>query len=205
MYIPIPDLINKFGMKATGVIHIGAHYGEEYPAYNQHGILPIIMIEPCKPAFDILMDLFQDNDNITLFKYACGAARAKMEMNIETANQGQSNSLLKPKLHLQQFPSIEFKSKEMVDVIPLDDLPFVREHYNFLNMDCQGYELEILKGAQETLKHIHYIYTEINTDEVYEGCAKVDQLDAFLSDFVRVETKMADINWGDAFYVRKGI
>jgi hypothetical protein len=70
-------------------------------------------------------------------------------------------------------------------------------------MDVQGFELEVLKGATETLKGIDYVYCEINRDEVYEGCAKIWELDAFLKDFTRVETSWAGGSWGDAIYIKK--
>ena len=46
-------------------------------------------------------------------------------------------------------------------------------------MDVQGYELEVLKGATETLKHVDYVYCEVNRDEVYEGNAYVEEIDEF--------------------------
>ena len=37
-----------------------------------------------------------------------------------------------------------------------------------INMDVQGYELEVLKGATKTLEQVDYVYCEVNRDEVYE-------------------------------------
>jgi hypothetical protein len=47
--------------------------------------------------------------------------------------------------------------------------------------------------------------TEVNNDEVYKNCVKVDELDKFLSDygFERVETTWDGGTWGDAFYIKK--
>jgi hypothetical protein len=74
-----------------------------------------------------------------------------------------------------------------------------------LNMDVQGYELEVLKGSENTLNHIDIIYTEINTEDVYKGCVHVDQLDEFLDlhEFERVFTQMACKSWGDALYIKR--
>jgi hypothetical protein len=74
-----------------------------------------------------------------------------------------------------------------------------------LKMDVQGYELEVLKGGAETMKHIDYVYCEINRDELYEGNAFVEDLDVFLADYnmERVETDWAGTLWGDALYIRK--
>ena len=114
-----------------------------------------------------------------------------------------SNSLLKPEKHLQQYPSIQFTKKELVQVSKLDDLMFDKGKYNFLYMDIQGYELEALKGATDTLKNIDYIYSEVNRDDLYEQCAKVEAIDAYLSNYERVYTNWIGVTWGDALYIRK--
>jgi hypothetical protein len=72
-------------------------------------------------------------------------------------------------------------------------------------MDIQGAELLALQGAVETLQSIDAINTEINYEELYEGCALVHQLDDFLAHqgFTRVATVTPyHPSWGDAFYVR---
>ena len=47
--------------------------------------------------------------------------------------------------------------------------------------------------------------TEVNRDEVYKNCARVEQLDEFLLTygFERVETTWDGETWGDAFYIKK--
>jgi hypothetical protein len=68
-------------------------------------------------------------------------------------------------------------------MVRLDDILEDKQNYNFLTIDVQGYELEVLKGSRETLKNINYILTEVNRDELYENCARVEQLDEFLGRF----------------------
>ena len=45
----------------------------------------------------------------------------------------------------------------------------------------KGYELEVLKGAKETLNHIDYVHCEVNKSEIYEGNAFIEQIDDHLS------------------------
>jgi FkbM family methyltransferase len=94
---------------------------------------------------------------------------------------------------------------EEVVVKPLDVLGFDSALYNTLVMDVQGFEDRVLKGATQTLNQIDYIYTEVNRDEVYENCARVEQLDEYLTDFTRVETNWGGGTWGDAWYIRKSL
>jgi hypothetical protein len=41
----------------------------------------------------------------------------------------------------------------------------------FLNFDIQGAELKALKGMEEYLSNVDYLYTEIISDYVYKNCA----------------------------------
>ena len=54
-------------------------------------------------------------------------------MYVESANQGQSSSILRPNLHLKQYPHITFDEKETVEMVRLDDLlPLLNlEKYDF--------------------------------------------------------------------------
>ena len=119
---------------------------------------------------------------------------------------GQSSSLLKPSLHTKQYPHIVFNGNETVQVTTLDN--FMKDKnlndFNLINIDVQGYELEVFKGSMETLNNIDYIIAEVNRDELYENCARVDELDSFLRDFgfERKETSWAGQTWGDAFYIK---
>jgi len=201
MLLDLTRMVQHLRLNIKGVIHAGAHHGQEYGDYVKNNIRNIIFIEPCKEAFDVLNGKYKGK--ATLFNCAIGSKDHYAVMNVEKANTGMSNSLLQPKKHLEQYPDIQFISKERVKVRQLDNLYFKRANYNFLMMDIQGYELEALKGAQKTLQFIDYIYTEVNNDEVYKGCARVEQLDAFLSDFERVYTDWGGITWGDAIYIRR--
>jgi hypothetical protein len=74
-----------------------------------------------------------------------------------------------------------------------------------INIDVQGYELEVFKGAEKTLEHIDYIISEINRDDVYKNCAKINELQFFLSrfGFKLVEENWLGGIWGDGFFIKQ--
>lgn len=202
MLIDFSETIKKHELNIRGVIHVGAHYGEEHPVYQANGVSNVIYVEPCTPAFSVLKDKFYRDRSVLLFNCALGDNPGWAEMHIETRNNGQSNSLLAPKKHLAHYSDIVFEDKERVEVRTLDSLPFDRNDYNCINMDVQGFEKFVLRGGLETLKHIDVVYTEVNTDYLYEGNTLMGELDSILKDFERVETKLTTHAWGDAVYVR---
>lgn len=190
-------------MNIKGIIHIGGHFGEELAEYVRTGIQNIVVFEPLESNFNVLFENVNNlNANIIGHQVALGPEEKEIEMFV-SSNEGLSSSVLKPKVHLTQYKDITFNQIEKVEMKTLDSYNYV--DYNFINMDVQGYELEVLKGGSETLKHIDYVYCEVNRDEVYENNAYVEEIDEFLSSYnmERVETNWEGGTWGDALYIRK--
>lgn len=230
MMLPFGEILKKYNIEPKGIIHVGAHWAEEHDDYLSYGINYFAYIEPCKDAFielkkriigESVLPTIKNNieqyhmgslspicDKIksySIFNCACGSSETEMAMYVSHDNQGQSNSLLEPHLHLEQHKEVIFNDSENVKVTLLDKIIEAKPLFNILAMDVQGYEGEVLKGATQTLQHIDVIYTEVNNGDTYRGCMLVDEMDEFLFDYQRVETYFPSPNWtwGDAVYIRK--
>lgn len=181
----------KFPIK--GVIHVGGHVGEEIPSYRKF-TSNIHIFEPQKECFDSI-----PND-VKKYNVALGDKEGIAKMHI--ANNKQSSSLLKPKTHLTEHPWVVFTGTMEVPVKTLDS--FNIQDCNFLNMDVQGYELNVLKGAENTLKFVDMVYSEVNIAELYEGNPLLDEMDEWLKErgFTRVWHVITEHKWGDALYAR---
>lgn len=194
----------EYKMKVTGVIHVGAHHGEEVPIYLNNGITKIALFEPVSENFRIIQEHVSNyNADIVGYQVALGSENKEVDIHL-ASNNYESSSILKPKKHLELYPDITFDSTERVEVRRLDD--YQLDGYNLMNIDVQGYELEVMKGSEETLKQIDYIYCEVNKAEIYENNAYIDEIDNFLSQhsFERVEFKWwEDHDWGDALYIKR--
>lgn len=210
MLLDIQQLANKYFSNLKGVLHVGAHFGQEINEYRKLGCKNMLFFEP-QPA--VLPKLLANvapkhEENIWVYPFALGNFDGSIEMNVETANGGMSSSLLNANLHSAQYPHIVFHSKVTVDIRKLstivhDDCIDMTK-YNLMNVDVQGYEMEVFKGAESLLHHIDYIITEVNTEELYYGCPMLYEIDSYLisKGFLRREMSMDGGNWGDALYVR---
>lgn len=205
MLLSLEKLKKQYNLEIKGVIHIGAHFGQEFEIYEKLTIDNLIFFEPMPKAFEILTQKI--GNKAILANTALGNIIGDMEMFTETSNQGMSNSLLEPDYHLNQHPGIQFTGKQKVPVTKLDVFMENQDKskYNCIVIDVQGYELEVFKGSSNYLNDIDYIMTEVNREELYKGCARVEDLDSFLSGykFKRVETTWDGISWGDAFYIKE--
>jgi len=202
MLFNLYELLNKYEVNPKGVIQIGAHYGQENKVYEKLNIKHRVFFEPIRSNFDILKKVVGESHQ--LFNFALGNVESKMEMYVETINQGQSCSILKPSKHLIQHPHIKFNLKEEVEVKRLDDVDINVGNFNMIIIDVQGYELEVFKGAKKTLESIDFIVSEINRDEVYENCTKIDELIDFLSQY---GFELKEYHWlggtyGDGLFIK---
>lgn len=203
MLLNLENLKEKYNLNIKGVLHIGAHVGQEFNTYKKLGIENVMFFEPIESTFNRLKN--NVGNNAILINSALGNIEGEVEMFTETINEGQSSSVLQPDYHLVQHPNIQFNGREKVKITKLDNFINTKNNYNFINVDVQGYELEVFRGGSEFLNSIDYIMTEVNRAELYKGCAKIEELDEFLNSygFERVETTWDGGTWGDAFYVKR--
>lgn len=216
MLLDFSTLYNKYNLKISGIIHIGAHTGEEHFTYIQYGIPAVIYFEPVPWCYSILHNnvhqlnnQYKSNIETYIERYALGNSNQSIDMYISKHKTcieafAASSSILAPQKHLELHPDVEFNNTIEVEMKKLDDYNGKLTNYNFINIDVQGYELEVFKGAEKTLHNIDYIMSEVNIDDVYENCAKIEDLDKYLEQykFRRVETCMGGGLWGDAFYIK---
>lgn len=194
MYLSFDEIVSALNLKINGVIHVGGHVGEEIPTYQKY-TKNIHIFEPQKDCYDQITE--------SVKKYNVALGENEEEMSLYLADNKQSSSLLKPKKHLTEHPTVLFVDETKVQVKKLDSYNII--DCNFLNMDVQGYELNVLRGGINTIKYVDAIYTEVNTDELYENNSMITDMDKWLDEqgFKRIWDYITPNKWGDALYVRK--
>lgn len=207
MLIKFKDLCKSHGFLPKGIIHVGAHELEEQTDYTNEGVNRIIWIEGNPEIVDSNKFKVDGKNQVLLQGLIWDKDNEDMEFNI--TNNIQSSSVLKMGKHLIYHPHVQvqktIKLKSTTLTTLLESIGFNPEEYNFMNLDIQGVELHALKGFDKYISRIDYIYTEVNTGEVYLDNDKIEHLDSYLSGlgFFRANTSLTDFEWGDAFYIRK--
>jgi FkbM family methyltransferase len=216
MLITIAELKARFNIAIKGVLHIGAHNCEEFTDYISYGVslsniywieaLPKL-VEKNKsnnPLLNIYQALIYDEDD------------KEIEFNITNCdgdvNNLQSSSILEFGSHKTSHPQVKVVEKVKMKTSRIDSVinkyAIAMENVNFINLDIQGVELRALKSMGNYLNNIDYIYTEVNTEEVYKNCDQMTELSEYL---VKHNFRLADariykeFGWGDAFYIKNGI
>ena len=203
MLISLHELFKKYNIKFKGILHVGAHECEEINDYCIY-IQPnnILWVEALEDKVKLCKSRYPN----TFIENAVVSDKVEI-VKFNRSNNGQSSSILELGLHKHFHPQVWYTNSYEVETKMLKDIIYKYNiEYNFLNLDIQGAELKALKGMEEYLPKVDYIYTEVNSDYVYENCCIVTELDSYLEKFglFRVETQWCEnYRWGDAFYVRK--
>lgn len=206
MLIELSYLYDKYQINATGVIHIGASTGQEAESYHKHG-LKVIWIEAIRPVYkQLCRNVTKYTGTICINACVSDKDGQIVDFNISN-NEGQSSSLFEFGTHTEAHPGIVFTEKTRLQTARVDtilkDRKIESHEYDFINLDIQGAELMALKGMD--LTHVRYVYIEVNEKELYKGIPLLPEIDEYLAkhELHRVETKMTNWGWGDAFYIRK--
>jgi FkbM family methyltransferase len=175
--------INYFLSEAKGIIHIGAHTGEERETYDAAG-LPVVWIEALASSFLELVHNLEAYPNQLAFNYlVTDTDDAEYLLGI-AENDGISSSIFPLKDHKLIWPHIDYigykpmKSKTLKTIVETEAIDL--SNYDTLILDVQGAELKVLEGAKDLLRNFRFIRVEAADFEIYEGCCLDHQLDALL-------------------------
>lgn len=166
------------------IIEIGAYRGDDTCNFVKFINGKIIAVEPDPRNIPHLKELQKNNKNLTIYENAIFDKNDEImefylsELDVNSDQATFSNSLLKPKLHIQKHPRILFKHKCMVKTITLDTI-YENNKLNIIDFiwaDVQGAEKFLINGGINTLKHTKYFYTEYCVSELYENSTKLQTI-----------------------------
>jgi len=207
--INLSEELPKFNILAKGVIHVGGHQGQEYDEYKTSGFVKQIWIEGNPSFSDQMIQKFGSDKDVLIFNELIFDEEKEVKFGL--ANNGASSSILPLKEHIKYYPNIRYdgyltKKCKRLDVL-INENEININDYNGLVMDVQGVELHVLKSFEQYIKQMDFIQSEVNIEELYEGCCLIEDFDKYLLSFgfKRVVTKLWDdgaVGWGDALYIK---
>jgi hypothetical protein len=113
---------------------------------------------------------------------ALGASSGSIEMNV-SENSVSSSPLEMLGAHLKAAPDSRYIRKQSVPLRRLDEeaTPYLKESSSsLLKIDAQGFDLEVLKGAEALLPRLTAVQTEVPFLPMYAGEPSLPQMISFL-------------------------
>ncbi len=145
-------ILNKFIKKNDNVIDVGANIGRY--TFKISSIIgkkgTVFAFEPVSRIYLILISLIflKDSKNILPLNLAL-SNRSSFLFVAPLKTVSKKNDFFK--FDTYTGSKIIKKNNPNSYAIKLDDLPFSRK-ISFIKMDCEGYELEVLRGATKLIK-----------------------------------------------------
>ncbi|MBV9834186.1 MAG: FkbM family methyltransferase [Alphaproteobacteria bacterium] len=162
--------------KIDCVIDVGANVGQ-YRDFLRDRVLyegPIVSFEPVGRHIEILRNRAKGDRDWHVEGYALGSKSGAMPINVMASDQ--FSSFLEPDhSRVSDFGTLNVPcSTELVAVRTLDQiLPTLRQQLGFfrpyLKIDTQGYDIEVLHGAEESLPAISALQTEASVIGIYKS------------------------------------
>jgi FkbM family methyltransferase len=170
-------------LKTDLVVDVGANKGQYGRMLLDHGYSgSIYSFEPLSDAFQQLEAASKLYPRWSSFHSAIGNRQGRLVINV--AENLVSSSLLEvTEASTAAEPSTAFKRKEEVAIQSLDTLlADVRERFKhvFLKVDVQGYELEVLYGAEDFLSVVTGVQLEMSFVPLYVGGPVYRDIIAFM-------------------------
>ena len=208
------------------LLDVGAHKGETISNFLKNfKIKNIYSFEASKNTYQILennigkIENIYKETNIEIFNFGIGnSVETKIFYELPDSNSStfnlidQKSSYFKRKNKiLSFFFKKKFNIKEKyVSQIKLSQFIKNKELFkiDILKIDTEGYELDVLKGLEEKIKIINFIYFEHHYDNMIKKNYKFSEIHEFLShnDFYRVfKIKMPLRKSFDYIYKKKTV
>jgi FkbM family methyltransferase len=154
------------------VFDIGANKGQYATGIMDAGYKNrIVSFEPLSSVHSIIEKESNRYANWTVApRCAIGGKNEEIEINI-SANSVSSTLLTMLDAHIEGAPESKIIGKEKVQVFPLDEIAekYIAGAKNiFLKIDVQGFEQEVLKGAQSMLSKATGVEMEISLVPLYK-------------------------------------
>jgi len=170
----IKKYITNNNLAIKGILHIGAYDEEVKKMYNELNIHDNNIIWVDSESTDNGMVYTMSN----LFRLTIDETSPAYIYNNRLNN---NNCILEcckdsPKIYVNELNNIKTQSlKEFINYNNLDPAD-----YNFWNFDSIGINLKIFQGAQEYLKYVDIVYTDINSTNLSQQNSDKRALDSLL-------------------------
>ncbi len=201
--------LEKFIPQNAIMIDAGAHIGADsvelarmFPTAKVH------CFEPVPEIYSFLKHNTRRYSNIRCFDIALSSETGITRMYVSSGGSDASSSLQKPAEHLADHADVSFEKEIEVQTLTLDEWAARNniDHVDFLWLDMQGHELEVLKASSKILPTVKAIHTEVSLKKTYENAPLYKDFRKWLEEKgfrVEMEAIPQGADMGNVLFVKK--
>ena len=175
----LTDWCKSNGKKFNLILDIGAWCGT-WSLSMQPFAHKIHCYEPNNLHYGCLVRNISAYNQIEAYNQAIGAVDGSVSLTKESATQNTRVLLEQGETTINKLDSLQYQDVD------------------FIKIDVEGFEMQVLKGAEKTLENVEYLMLELNGNSVKYGSSKKDIKEHVKSLGFKVLIK----TWPDIIYHR---
>lgn len=159
------------------VVDVGAHIGYFTLVSARLGAR-VVSVEPNRETYEVLthnVRLNQMQPRVTTVNSALGSSTKEMQVFSRAGYTGTSSLTADWDTGNPRLKGVPYRRVNTVQVISLDQLldQFDSRSVDWLLIDTEGYEAEVLTGATKTLRTVRNVIMEAATGESTTNCRRI--------------------------------
>ena len=194
-------IFERLNVHIKGIIHVGMWDFVEYGCYTKLVGNNVIGIEANPQVYKDMAKPVADKWGFKCFNEFLSDKDKEVR---DFYFAGEGSSLYKGQPQWNKNVSIKVQTKTLATVIEENEIDM--NGYDFLNIDAEGAEFDVLKGFEKYLDYINVIDLETSYDDRHRSGADHNTIVQWLSERGFQLKEMSDSyqsqNWGDSVFAR---
>ena len=194
-------IFERLNVHIKGIIHVGMWDFVEYGCYTKLVGNNVIGIEANPQVYKDMAKPVADKRGFKCFNEFLSDKDKEVR---DFYFAGEGSSLYKGQPQWNKNVSIKVQTKTLATVIEENNIDM--NGYDFLNIDAEGAEFDVLRGFEKYLNYINVIDLETSYDDRHRSGADHNTIVQWLSERGFELKEMSDSyqsqNWGDSVFAR---
>ncbi len=173
-----PGYLRRFGFKAETLVDVGVFNGTPR-LYKMFLNRRILLVDPLPGAREKIAQIFDGQFEYEFVEVALGAQPGRAVLHIIKENRGKAS--IRERNALLAGETVE---EQEVEVTTLDALLASRslpKPYG-IKIDTEGHELDVLRGADATLRDTEFVIAEVSVKKRFAGSYRFSEVIALMAE-----------------------